>query len=362
MKAIARKIGFLSAFILPCLLILGYYQGGIGYWYAVLFAFVVIPIFDAWIGSDEQNVPKALEALVGTEYYYRLITYLWAYLQLILLFWACYAVAAREVWLWHEWLGFVLSTGVITGGIGITVAHELGHKSRRYDQLMAQLILMTVCYMHFFIEHNLGHHVHVATPNDPATARRGESFYRFWLRTVRDSYRSAWHIERQRLNKKKLPLWSWHNRMIGYIVFPLLFVGLLFISTSFMLQRWAWEVIPFFFAQSVVAFSLLELVNYIEHYGLERRQLPSGRYERVSPIHSWNASHMISNFFLFQLQRHSDHHAYASRPYQILRHYNESPQLPAGYPSMILLALIPPLWFKIMDRKLSQWEHTYYTQ
>lgn len=358
-KILIRKIGFLSAFILPVLFIAGYYQGGIGYFYPLIFAFVCIPLMDYYVGEDHYNVPQSLERILSTERYYRFITHSWAYLQVPLVMWACWAAAQNPSRPWYEWLGFTLSTGVVTGGIGITVAHELGHKNNRYDQWMAQLILMTVCYMHFFIEHNYGHHVHVATPQDPATARRGESFYRFWWRTVSGSFRSAWNIEKNRLNKEGKAIWSIHNRMLWYVVLPLLYVGFVFVLVSASVNRLAWEVIPFFFAQSIVAFSLLEVVNYIEHYGLERRQLPNGRYERVRPIHSWNASHMISNFFLFQLQRHSDHHAYASRPYQILRHFDESPQLPAGYPSMILLALVPPLWFRIMDKKLDEWQSTY---
>ncbi|GIV40276.1 MAG: alkane 1-monooxygenase [Thermonema sp.] len=358
-KIIIRKIGFLSAFILPALLVAGYYQGGIGYFYPLIFAFVCIPLMDYYVGEDRYNVPKELERILSTEQYYRLITHSWAYLQVILLVWACWAVAQDPGRPWYEWLGFTLSTGVVTGGIGITVAHELGHKNNRYDQWMAQLILMTVCYMHFFIEHNHGHHVHVATPKDPATARRGESFYRFWWRTVTGSFRSAWNIEKERLTKAGKPAWSAHNRMLWYMVLPLLYLAFLFGTVSLLVDRLAWEVIPFFFAQSIVAFSLLEVVNYVEHYGLQRRQLSNGRYERVRPIHSWNASHMISNFFLFQLQRHSDHHAYASRPYQILRHFDESPQLPAGYPTMILLALVPPLWFRVMDAKMDEWQRSY---
>jgi alkane 1-monooxygenase len=216
--------------------------------------------------------------------------------------------------------------------------------------------LMTVCYMHFFIEHNRGHHVRVATPDDPATSRFGETFYSFWWRSVKDGFLSAIHLEEERLQKKGVPFWSFQNQMIQFVLVPILFVGVFTLVFSFIQNRLTWEVPLFFFVQGFFAFSLLELVNYIEHYGMSRKQLPNGRYEKVTPLHSWNASHIVSNFLLFQLQRHSDHHAFAYKRYQVLNHYDESPQLPQGYSAMIILALFPPLWFKVMDRRLEEWK------
>jgi alkane 1-monooxygenase len=210
--------------------------------------------------------------------------------------------------------------------------------------------------MHFFIEHNRGHHVRVATPEDPATSRKGETFYGFWWRSVTQGYLSSWHLEIERLQKKGLGFWSLSNQMIWFQILPLIFVSFFFGLFSYLEQRLVWEVPAFFFIQSILGFSLLELVNYLEHYGMERKQLPSGAYEKVTPLHSWNASQLVSNFLLFQLQRHSDHHAVAHKRYQVLDHNDASPQLPAGYSAMIILACIPPLWFAVMDPRLSQWQ------
>jgi alkane 1-monooxygenase len=232
---------------------------------------------------------------------------------------------------------------------GINIAHELGHRKEKWCRFWAKVNLMTVCYMHFYIEHNRGHHVNVATPLDPATSRKNQWFYAFWFQTVLGAWASAWRLEARRMKAKNLPTYALQNEMWLCILLPLAFAGVMF--------WWGGTVgILFFFLQSLMAFSSLEIVNYIEHYGIERKLLPNGKYERVNPLHSWNANHLISNLFLFQLQRHSDHHANASRPYQILRHFETSPQLPFGYPVMIILALIPPLWFAVMNKRLENWK------
>jgi alkane 1-monooxygenase len=235
-------------------------------------------------------------------------------------------------------------------------SNELGHRTEKIEQFYAKVLLMTVCYMHFFIEHNRGHHVRVATPEDPATSRKDESLYAFWWRSVTDGYLSAWHLEAERLAKKGLSSSSLQNQMIWFQLLPIFFAGVSFGISSLLLERLVWEVPLFFFAQSVLAFTLLELVNYLEHYGMERKKLSNGGYEKVTPIHSWNASQLVSNFLLFQLQRHSDHHAYAYKRYQVLDHHDQSPQLPAGYSAMIILACFPPLWFAVMNPRLEKWK------
>jgi alkane 1-monooxygenase len=244
----------------------------------------------------------------------------------------------------------------IFGGIGITVAHELGHKPRKLDQTLAKILLATVFYRHFIIEHNRGHHVNVGTPLDPATARKNQSFYSFWWQTVRGSLKHAWQLEVARLRRAGKNPYGWENEIWRCFLEPTLLLTALTAIMSLLKGAFAWQVPVFFLTQSFLSFSLLEVVNYIEHYGMQRRLLPNGKYERVNPLHSWNASFLLTNFFLFQLQRHSDHHAYATREYQILRHFDESPQLPAGYPTMVLIALIPPLWFRIMNPLLEAWE------
>lgn len=351
-----RKIGFLSAFLLPLLLVVGYYAGGVFLWSIHLFVFVLIPLMDYVLAKDQSNVPRGLVSQVSQEKFYKWVTYGWVYVQYLILFWALYLIAIYSLTP-EEWVALVTGLALITGGIGITVAHELGHKTDPLEQFYAKAILLTVSYQHFFIEHNRGHHVRVATPEDPATSRFGESFYAFWWRSVTQGYLSAWDLEQDRLAKKKLNPWSLSNKMLVFHLTSVLFVLVLFLGFSWLAGRWTWEVPVFFIFQSILAFSLLEAVNYLEHYGMERKKLPNGRYEQVTALHSWNASELVSNFFLFQLQRHSDHHWYASKRYQVLDHHPESPQLPAGYSAMILVAMIPPLWFSIMNPRLAQWKN-----
>jgi alkane 1-monooxygenase len=354
-----KKLGYLFPFILPILWVWGNYQGGFWQYSAVVFAFGLVPLIDFLVGLDKHNFTKEEEKQVLDEWYYRGVLYVWAFVQIGLLVWSCYVVAFQRLSL-SEYIGFLLSAMTVLGGIGITVAHELGHKNKRFEQFLAKAILSTVFYRHFFIEHNRGHHVHVATPLDPATSRKNQSFYAFWWQSVVGSIRSAWHLEKKLLERKGKSVWSIENEMWACLFQPLAVMSSLTVFFSVLRGELIWQVPIFFLSQSVLSFSLLEAVNYIEHYGIMRRQLPNGKYERVGHLHSWNANHLISNFFLFQLQRHSDHHAYAHRPYQVLRHFEDSPQLPAGYPTMIITALFPPLWFAIMNKRLERWQQQNY--
>lgn len=350
-----KKLGFLSIYLM-ILLSNGVFilTHGQFTWTGVLFAYGLVPLVDALIGKDKNNAGKEDFERLMNDRFFDGVVYSLVYVHLIQLGLAVFAILTYEMTLF-QWIGYVLSLGIFAGTM-INVAHELGHRSSKWAQFHAKLTLMTVCYMHFFIEHNRGHHVWVATPHDPATARKGQSLYAFWWQSVTGSFRSALTIEKRLLEKAKVPFWSVKNNMIWAVVLPLLFCGLLTALGCWQAERFAWEVIPFFFGQSLVAFLLLESVNYIEHYGIVRRETAPGKYERVNPLHSWNANHLFSNLVLFQLQRHSDHHAYASRPYQVLRHFDESPQLPFGYPLMILMSMVPPFWFSVMDRRLEQWQ------
>ncbi|MTI20024.1 alkane 1-monooxygenase [Fulvivirga sp. RKSG066] len=337
------------------LVIVGYYLGGWWNFIAVIEVFFILPLIDRLLGINKENVPNEEEASVANDFYYRFITYLWTYFQVAFVAWGIYVTAFGNITLWYEWTGFLLSFALVTGGVGITVAHELGHKKSATERLYAKVLLLTVSYMHFYIEHNKGHHVQVATPEDPATARKNENFFAFWLRSVVKGYGHAWHIENKRLERKGKSAFSLANNMLWFTLLPILLCGAITLGFSLYANQFVWQVPAFFFGQSFLAFSLLELVNYVEHYGIMRKKDSHGRYERVTPIHSWNASHLLSNFFLFQLQRHSDHHANAIKRYQVLKHYDESPQLPAGYPTMIMIAMVPPLWFSLMNKRLEKW-------
>lgn len=356
MNSLIRKIGFFSAFILIALVIIGFYIGGFANYLSILFTFILLPVLDELIGIDKHNHSETEAKVIGTEFYYRFITYLWTYIQIAFIFWGAYAVTTGRLHTWVEWTGFILSYSLVTGGVGITVAHELGHKKTRLEKFYSKLLLMTVYYMHFYIEHNRGHHVQVATLNDAATARKDEMFYFFWFRSVFCGYTHAWGLEKESLKNRGLGVWNLRNEMIWYTLLPCLFICFLTLIFSLVNGRIVWEVPVFFIVQSIAAFTLLELVNYIEHYGILRKEIQPGKFERVNPLHSWNASQLLSNFFLFQLQRHSDHHAYAHKRYQVLNHYDESPQLPFGYPTMIIIALIPPLWFAMMNPRLQSWQ------
>ena len=361
MKSFLRKTGFFTAFIIPALVIAGFYIGGYGNFLAILFSFLILPAIDQFCGIDTSNVPDKEVKVVAEDFFYRFVTYAWTLVQLACFGWVVVAVTDGALTTSAEWFAFTLSFSLISGGIGITVAHELGHKKSALEKTYAKILLMTVTYMHFYIEHNRGHHVHVATPIDPATARRNEGFYAFWIRSVFGGYLHAWRLEKTRLAGDGKHWLHSSNEMIRFAVLPLVFCALLTLLGSILRDRFTYEIPLFFFAQSFFAFTLLELVNYVEHYGITRREVSPGRYERINPLHSWNASHMLSNFFLFQLQRHSDHHAYAYKRYQVLNHYDESPQLPYGYPTMILLALVPPLWFHLMNKRLDHWREVQFS-
>jgi alkane 1-monooxygenase len=354
--SIVKKLGFFSAFILVLLLVIGYQLDGWWNLITLAFVFIVIPVTDYLVGKDPENISEDDISILSEEKYYRFITYLWTYVQIGVIIFGAYAVTFGKVNTILDWFTFVLATALITGGVGITVAHELGHKKSKLEQFYSKTLLMTVCYMHFFIEHNRGHHVHVGTPIDPATSRKNEHFYKFWFRSVFHGYASAWSIENARLKRHQKSIFNVSNQMIWFHLLPILFCATLTLVLSYLAGGFAWQVPLFFFLQSILAFTLLEQVNYIEHYGIVRSKDEKGIYERVTQLHSWNANQLVSNFFLFQLQRHSDHHLNAIRRYQVLKHYDDSPQLPHGYPSMVILALFPPIWFKMMNQRLEIWE------
>ncbi|MGW0285303.1 alkane 1-monooxygenase [Streptomyces sp. NPDC003236] len=313
------------------------------WWWGPFFAFVLVPLADWLSGADGTNPPDEAVPLLEADRYYRWCTYLYLPLQFGALVWACsrWADGGLPV---ADSLGLAVTTGVVAG-VAINTAHELGHKREQLERRLSRAALAQTWYGHFYVEHNHGHHVRVATPEDPASSRMGESFWRFLPRTVWGSLRSAWELERRRLSRRNRAVFGPHNEILtAWALSAALFTAL---TAVFGLR-----VLPFLLLQAVLGFCLLETVNYLEHYGLLRQRRPDGRYERVAPRHSWNSDNTVSNVFLFQLQRHSDHHANPLRRYQTLRHFDESPQLPSGYATMIVLAWFPPLWRAVMDHRL----------
>jgi alkane 1-monooxygenase len=315
-----------------------------GFWFlGPALVFGLFPVLDIAIGLDATNPPDSVLKFLEQDRYYRWCTYLFIPIQYAGLVFACWQWSSGDLSA-VESIGLALTMGVV-GGIAINTAHELGHKRASSERWLSRVALAQTGYGHFFIEHNRGHHVRVATPEDPASSRLGESFWAFLPRTVIGSLRSAWGIEAARLDRLGRSHWSVHNDILtAWAMTAALFAALALAFGT--------VVLPYLLAQAVIGFSLLEVVNYLEHYGLLRQKRDDGRYERCRPEHSWNSNNVASNVLLYHLQRHSDHHANPTRRYQALRHVEEAPQLPTGYAGMIVLAWFPPLWRRLMDPRL----------
>jgi len=316
------------------------------WWTGPIMAFAVTPVLDHLIGSKPNNPDDSVLEWLEKDPFYRWATYLYLPNQYLSLIFACWLWAGGG-WITMNFvdkLGLIATVGLV-GGLAINAAHVLGHTRVRAEKRLSKIALAQTCYGHFFVEHNRGHHVRVATAEDPASARLGEGVYAFIPRSVIGGLRSAWSLEATRLTAIGKSRWTLGNEVIN--------AWMLSVALFTVLSVWFRPVVlPWLIGQAIFGFCLLEVVNYIEHYGLRRQKLPSGRYERVRPTHSWNSSTVIANVLLFHLQRHSDHHANPLRNYQILRHVDEAPQLPSGYSAMMVLALFPPLWRRVMDARV----------
>lgn len=328
-------------YLLPLILYAGavraFHSYGITVWFPLILAWAVIPLLELFIKSEPGNMSSAEEELAKSDKFYDVILYLVVPLQFTALYF--FLKNINDPFLqWYDILGRVWVMGLLCGVFGINVGHELGHRVNIFEQFLAKTLLLTSLYMHFFIEHNKGHHKRVATPEDPSSARYGEWIFAFYFRSVIFSYISAWNIARMDVKKKGRPVLSLQNEMIQFHLIEFAFLAVIFIV-------FGWWATIYFVGAAVIGFLLLETVNYIEHYGLQRKSTGEGKYERAMPSHSWNSDHVIGRLFLFELSRHSDHHYLASRKYQVLRHHDDAPQMPTGYPGMMLLSLIPPLWF-----------------
>jgi alkane 1-monooxygenase len=316
---------------------------GVFWWFGPAFIFAVMPLLDQLGGNDTSNPPESVIKWLENDHFYRWCTYLFIPIQL--------AATVFSAWMWStgnlsvlESIGLAISLGCVNG-IAIADAHELGHKREALEKWLARVALAPTFYGHFMVEHNRGHHVRVSTPEDPASSRFGESFYEFLPRTVVGSLKSAWHLEAARIKRQgKSPITLKNDIINAWALSIVLWAALLIAFGP--------SILPYMIVQAVFGFSLLEVVNYIEHYGLMRQKKDDGRYERCQPSHSWNANLVASNVFLYHLQRHSDHHAHPLRRYQVLRHFDEAPELPTGYAGMIVLSYVPPLYFHAMNKRV----------
>jgi len=343
-----KSFKYFTPFVLYILALLSFNGNGLICWTPLLYTFFLIPFVELFIKADPKNLDEVEEALAKKNKAYDLILYAAVIMQYYSL-WVFFNSLKQEQLSTIDIIGRVLSMGLLCAAFGINVAHELGHRVNKMEQTFAKMLLLTSLYMHFFIEHNKGHHKHVATPHDPSTAKYNQSVYAFWPQTLIGTYLSAWKIANDEVGKKGKRWYSLQNEMLLFQIIQLLFV---------------FAIYYFFGAISALLYTvaafmgglLLETVNYIEHYGLSRNTTSEEQYERVQPHHSWNSNHIIGRLMLFELSRHSDHHYLASRKYQILRSFDNAPQMPTGYPGMILLSLFPPLWFKIMHQQMKKYK------
>lgn len=314
----------------------------------LLLNFGLGPIIDWALGEDRNNPPEAVVMQLDQDHYYRRLTYATVPLHFVTLVGAAWYAGTQGLSVWGL-IGLAIVTG-LTSGLAINTGHELGHKNSRIEKLLAKLVLAVPAYGHFTIDHNLGHHRNVSTPGDPASARMGESIYKFALREIPGAFKEAWAIERDRLQRRERSIWHPNNQILqSYYLTALLNIALIV---------WlGWVMVPFLLLHHASAYWQLTSANYIEHYGLLREQDENGKYERCEPRHSWNSNHVFSNLVLFHLERHSDHHASPLRRYQALRHFDDAPQLPNGYFGVYLLAYVPVLWFRVMDKRLLTLAH-----
>jgi alkane 1-monooxygenase len=337
-----------TPFILYILGYISFTKNGLYCWAPFLYTFFLIPIVELFIQPDATNLNETEENLAKSNKAYDLLLWLTVPLQYFLLFTFLTNLLQQNATI--DIVGKIIGMGILCGTFGINVAHELGHRKNKFEQFLAKTLLLSSLYMHFFIEHNKGHHKHVATPDDPSTAKFQQAVYAFWIQTFVGTYKSAWQIaikDARKNNKNKWPIIL--NQMFLFQCIQIAF--LLAIGWLF-----GFLVLSYFVVAAIIGATLLETVNYIEHYGLTRKQTSSHSYERVMPIHSWNSNHVIGRLMLFELSRHSDHHYLASRKYQILRNIDNAPQMPTGYPGMIILSLFPPLWFKIMHQQMKKFD------
>ncbi|WP_420468656.1 alkane 1-monooxygenase [Panacagrimonas sp.] len=311
-------------------------------WITAILWYVVLPIADWLVGRDTRNPPDSAVPTLESDGYYRFLVY--ASIPLFFLTWivSVWAVATQG----YSWVGYLgVSLGVaLTNGLALVVGHEVGHKTSRFEKRLAQIVLAVPAYGHFSAEHNRGHHKDVATPDDPASSRFGESLYSFVLREIPGALGRAWNDEKLRLARAGKPVWSASNELLQSFAITAVLYGTALVLLGPI-------IIPFLLISTFWGWQFLSTSNYIEHYGLLRQKLADGRFERCRPEHSWNADHVISNLMLYHLQRHSDHHARPTRRYQALRS-DKAPELPSGYPLCFTLAYFPPLWRAVMDPKV----------
>ena len=339
-----KRIKYLLVYLLPVTAYVSFTSNGILTYLPLILFFGFVPLLELFFKADDGNFDKETAKFEKEHKLYDYILYAAIPVQIGMLIFFLYAM--QEPLTIAEQVGRISSMGIMCGVLGINLGHELGHRSNRFEQFLGELMLLTSLNTHFLPYHNGGHHFNVATPHDAATARKNESLYIFWFRSHFSSYFEAWQLESKRMKTSEKFNFSFQNRMLQYTIANMFVLSIIFYFFGLV-------ILLYFIAAAVSGILLLQTVNYIEHYGLVRTKNEHGRFERVKHIHSWNSDHIIGRLVLFNLSRHSDHHYNGSKHYQVLKSLPESPQMPTGYPGMMLFSLIPPLWFKYMNKKLA---------
>lgn len=337
---------YLWAYSIPLVGILCIFQQGLWSYFLLVFVFVLIPILEYILPLDHSNYSEEEKEKRLKNKLFDWLLYLNVLIVYGSLFFTFTIVQTKSLHL-YELIGIVLSLGIILGSNGINVAHELGHRKKRYERILGKLLLIPSHYTHFFIEHNHGHHLDVSTPDDPSTAKYNQSLYSFWWQSVSGTYIKAWKIQKKINKIDTISFFSPKNDMFWFTIIQITYLISLYYFFGL-------KVLFVGILAGIVGFLLLETINYIEHYGLKRKKIPSGRYERVSEKHSWNSNHILGRIILYELTRHSDHHYKSTKEYQILECHEESPQLPFGYPTSMVLSFIPPLWYSIMNKRIPE--------
>ena len=341
-----KDLKYLAAFTVPITALIGLTLKEYWVFLTPVYTFVFVPLLELMLPEDNRNYSKQEIENKSLSKVFDWMLYLNLPIAYGVLLMALSVVVSQEIAV-YEFIGIMLSVGIVLGANGINVGHELGHRQTSNERFIGKALLLPSLYMHFYIEHNHGHHLHAATKEDPATARYNQSVYSFWITSTFRQYVSAWKIQSKLLQNNGNSFLSFKNDMFWGLILQITYLGLVYIFFSSL-------GLLFAVGAAVTGFLLLETVNYIEHYGLLRLKTSSGRYERVKEVHSWNSNHVVGRIILYELTRHSDHHYKSSKKYQLLECHEESPQMPFGYPTSMVIALIPPLWFAIMNKRVPQ--------
>ncbi len=339
-----RDLKYLTAYFVPLLSFTALYYKGWVSWITVVFVFIMVPVLEIFMNNSKLNLSDAERDSKSKKLFFDILLY--CNIPIVYLM-VGYYIYILNTYNYNsiELIGMYTAVGLTLASAGINVAHELGHRNEYYHRIMSKLLLLPSLYCHFIIEHNLGHHKNVGTDLDPASAKKNEVLYTFWLRSSFYSYLNAWNIEFKKQEYNKKTRFSLSNQMVVLTIIQMVFLAIIFSYGGL-------KVLIIYISTAIFSFLMLETINYIEHYGLRRQKLDNGRYERVHPNHSWNSNHELGRILLYELTRHSDHHYLANKKFQLLDHHDDAKQLPYGYPTSMLMAMVPPIWFKVMNKRI----------